>query len=71
MKVAEIKIHAGDVDRPYKTIGEISAKIQAPTAFSKTPEGSLERVHLGNVGLMFTDSGPSSRARLFSAATSR
>lgn len=44
MKVTEIEIHAGDVDRPYKTIGEISAKVQAATAFSKTP--TLEDINL-------------------------
>jgi zinc-ribbon domain len=44
MKVAEIEIHAGGVDRPYKTVGEISAKVQAATAFSKTP--TLEDINL-------------------------
>lgn len=44
MKVAEIEIHAGEVDQPYKTVGEISAKVQAATAFSKTP--TLEDINL-------------------------
>ncbi len=44
MKITEIEIHAGDVDRPYKAIGEISAKVQAATAFSKTP--TIEDVNL-------------------------
>jgi hypothetical protein len=37
MKVTEIEIHAGDVDQPYRTGGEISAKVEAATLFSKTP----------------------------------
>jgi len=44
MKVTEIEIHAGGVDRPYKTLGQISAKVQAATAFSKTP--TLEDINL-------------------------
>ncbi len=44
MQVTGIEIHAGDVERPYKTIGEISAKVQAATAFSKTP--TIEDVNL-------------------------
>jgi DNA-directed RNA polymerase subunit RPC12/RpoP len=45
MKVTEIEIHAGGgVNRPYKTIGPISAKVQAATAFSKTP--TLEDINL-------------------------
>ena len=43
MKVNEIAIYAGDVDRPYKIIGEIYAKVQAATLFSKTP--TIEDVH--------------------------
>jgi hypothetical protein len=37
MKVTEIEIHAGDVDQPYRTVGEISAKVEAATLFPKTP----------------------------------
>jgi hypothetical protein len=44
MKVTEIEIHAGGVDRPYKQVGEISAKVQAATAFSKSP--TLEDINL-------------------------
>lgn len=44
MRVTDIEIHAGSVDRHYRTIGEISAKVQAATAFSKTP--TLEDINL-------------------------
>jgi hypothetical protein len=44
MKVAEIEIHAGDIDRPYRTIEQISAKVEAATLFSKTP--TLEDINL-------------------------
>src|ERR1019366_750568 len=44
MQIAEIEVHAGDVDRPYRTIGEISAKVQAATLFSKTM--TIEDVNL-------------------------
>jgi hypothetical protein len=44
MKITEIEIHARDVERSYKTIGDISAKVQAATAFSKTP--TIEDVNL-------------------------
>jgi hypothetical protein len=37
MKVNEIEIHAGDVDHPYRTVGEISAQVEAATLFPKTP----------------------------------
>ena len=37
MKVTEIEMHAGDVDHPYRTVGEISAKVEAATLFPKTP----------------------------------
>jgi hypothetical protein len=37
MKVTKIEIHAGDVDQPYRTVGEISAKVEAASLFSKTP----------------------------------
>ena len=37
MKVTEIEIHAGDVDQPYRTVSEISAKVDAATLFPKTP----------------------------------
>jgi hypothetical protein len=36
MKVTEIEIHAGDVDHPYRTVGEISVKVEAATLFPKT-----------------------------------
>ena len=36
MKVTEIEIHAGDVDHPYRTVGEVSAKVEAAPLFSKT-----------------------------------
>jgi hypothetical protein len=44
MKVTEIEIHAGGVDRRYETLGQISARVQAATAFSKTP--TLEDINL-------------------------
>jgi transcriptional regulator of NAD metabolism len=44
MKVNEIGIHAGDSDHPYRTVGEISAKLEAATRFSKTP--TLEDINL-------------------------
>ena len=37
MKVTEIEIHAGDVDQPYRTVGVISAQVEAATLFPKTP----------------------------------
>jgi len=37
MKVTEIEIHAGDFDHPYRTVGEISAKVEAATLLLKTP----------------------------------
>jgi hypothetical protein len=37
MKVSEIEMHAGDVDQPYRAVGEISAKLESATLFSKTP----------------------------------
>ena len=37
MKATEIEIHAGDVDQPYRTVGKISAKVEAETLFPKTP----------------------------------
>jgi len=37
MKVDEIEIHAGDIDRSKKVIGPITAKVSATTALSKTP----------------------------------
>lgn len=43
MKVTEIEVHAGDVDHPYRTVGEISAKVEATTLFPKTP--TLEHIN--------------------------
>jgi len=37
MKITEIEIRAGDIDHPYRTLGEISAKAEAATLFPKTP----------------------------------
>ena len=37
MKATEIEIHTGDVDQPYRTVGEISAKVEVATLFPKTP----------------------------------
>jgi hypothetical protein len=44
MKVTEVEIHAGDVERPYRTVGGISARVEAATLFSKTP--TLEDINL-------------------------
>ena len=37
MKVDEIEIHAGDLDRPYRELGPIKARSGAATVFSKAP----------------------------------
>jgi hypothetical protein len=37
MKVTEIEIHAGDVDHPYRVVGDISAQVEAATLFPRTP----------------------------------
>ncbi len=37
MKVDDIEIHVGDIDRPYKVIGQVTARVTAATLFSKTP----------------------------------
>jgi uncharacterized protein YbjQ (UPF0145 family) len=37
MTVTEIAIHAGDVAQHYRTVGEISAMVEAATLFSKPP----------------------------------
>jgi hypothetical protein len=37
MKVTEIEIDAGDVDHRYRTVGKISAKVEAATLLLKTP----------------------------------
>lgn len=42
MKVTEIEIHTGDVDHPYRTVGEISAKVEAATLF---PTPTLEDIN--------------------------
>lgn len=43
MQIGEIEIHEGDVDRPYKKIGTVRARVGAATAFSKSP--TLEDVN--------------------------
>ena len=37
MKVTEIEIHAGDIEHPYRTVGEVSAKVEDATLFRKDP----------------------------------
>jgi CO dehydrogenase/acetyl-CoA synthase gamma subunit (corrinoid Fe-S protein) len=44
MRVNDIEIHAGGLDRPYKVIGQITARVGAATVFSKTP--TIEDVNL-------------------------
>jgi hypothetical protein len=36
MKGAEIEINAGDIGRPYRTVGGTSAKVEAATLFPGT-----------------------------------
>lgn len=43
MRIEDIEIHAGSVDRPYEVLGPIAAKARAATVFSKTP--TLEDVN--------------------------
>lgn len=44
LQITEIEIHAGDVDRPYKRIAEISVKVSAASMFSAAP--TIEDVNL-------------------------
>ena len=37
MRVEEIEIHSGGIDRTYTELGEVSVKVEAATLFSKTP----------------------------------
>jgi hypothetical protein len=37
VKIDDIEIHTGDIDRPYKVIGQVTARVSAATLFSKTP----------------------------------
>lgn len=37
MRIEDIEIHAGSIDRPHKVIEEITVKVGAATLFSKTP----------------------------------
>ena len=37
MKVTEIEIHTGDVEQPYRTVGEVSAKVEDATLFLNIP----------------------------------
>ena len=37
MKVTEIEIHAGDAAQPYRTVGNISAMVEAATLFCTPP----------------------------------
>jgi hypothetical protein len=36
VKVEDIEIHSGDLDRPYTTVGQIQARVTSATAFSQT-----------------------------------
>jgi hypothetical protein len=36
MRIDDIELHAGDLDRPYTVIADIRARVQSPTAFSRT-----------------------------------
>jgi len=37
VRIEDIEIHAGSIDRPHKVIEEITVKVGAATLFSKTP----------------------------------
>jgi len=37
MRIEDIQIHAGELTRPYKVIGTITARVTAATLVSKTP----------------------------------
>jgi tRNA(Ile2) C34 agmatinyltransferase TiaS len=37
MKIADIAIHAGGIDQPYKVLKEIATKASKATVFSKSP----------------------------------
>jgi len=37
MRIEDIEIHAGEITRPHKVIGEIKARVGAATIFSTTP----------------------------------
>ena len=36
MKVTDIAVHAGGIDQPYKTLGEITAKVSKASLFSSS-----------------------------------
>ena len=36
MKITDIAIHAGGIDQPYKTLGEITAKVSKASLFSSS-----------------------------------
>ena len=37
MKIEDIEMHSGKIDRSFRTIGTIKVRVQAATLFSKTP----------------------------------
>ena len=44
MRISDIEIHAGGVDRPYQRISELSVKVSAASMFSPAP--TIEDVNL-------------------------
>ena len=36
MKITDIAVHAGGIDQPYKTLGEITAKVSKASLFSSS-----------------------------------
>jgi len=36
MKITDIAVHAGGIDQPYKTLGEITAKVSKAALFSSS-----------------------------------
>jgi Double zinc ribbon/Putative heavy-metal-binding len=52
MRIEDIEIHAGSIERPYRVLGPITAQARAATLFSKTPtlkdvNSKLREVALG------------------------
>jgi hypothetical protein len=44
LRISDIEIHAGGVDRPYKRVSELSVKVSAASMFSAAP--TIEDVNL-------------------------
>jgi hypothetical protein len=44
VKINEIEIHSGDIDRPYTDVGPITARCSAATAFSNPDSACVQTV---------------------------